>query len=148
MSSLKECTCVLIKPDAVQRGLIGEIVSRIEKKGYLLTEIKMLTPSIDLVRNHYLEHTDKPYFNALCEYMAKGPVVALRVEGRGVVRGFRLLAGATSPQEALAGTIRGDFARLWESDLIQNLVHGSDSPESAERELEIWFGQKTCNTAH
>ena len=134
-----EQTLVLIKPDGVRRNLIGEIISRIEAKGYVISDIKKLTPSRELLAQHYAEHEGKPFYEPLVEFMASGDVVALRVEGNRVIEGFRVLAGATDPTAALPGTIRGDLGRDWGLKVQQNLVHGSDSIESATRELALWF---------
>ncbi len=136
---MTEQTLVLIKPDGVKRNLIGEIISRIETKGYVIKEIKKLTPSRELLAKHYAEHEGKPFYEPLVEFMLSGDVVAMKVEGNRVIEGFRALAGATDPTAALPGTIRGDLGRDWGTKVQQNLVHGSDSVESAERELALWF---------
>ncbi|NDD25605.1 MAG: nucleoside-diphosphate kinase [Actinobacteria bacterium] len=136
---MTEQTLVLIKPDGVKRNLIGEIISRIETKGYVIKEIKKLTPSRELLAKHYAEHEGKPFYEPLVEFMLSGDVVAMKVEGNRVIEGFRALAGATDPTSALPGTIRGDLGRDWGTKVQQNLVHGSDSVESAERELALWF---------
>ncbi|MEN9731423.1 MAG: hypothetical protein RL488_733 [Actinomycetota bacterium] len=136
---MTESTLVLIKPDGVSRNLIGEIISRIEAKGYVVADIKSLTPSRELLVRHYAEHEGKPFFEPLVEFMGSGRVVAMRVEGNRVIEGFRSLAGATDPTVAAPGTIRGDLGRDWGLKVQQNLVHGSDSPESAARELALWF---------
>lgn len=135
-----EETLVLVKPDGVARNLTGEILRRIEAKGYQLADIRMLTPERELLAEHYAEHEGKPFFEPLVEFMMSGPVVAMRVTGNDVIRGFRSLAGATNPTEAAPGTIRGDLGRDWGLKVQQNLVHGSDSVESAQRELALWFG--------
>lgn len=132
-------TLVLIKPDGVVRNLIGEIISRIEAKGYVIADIRKFSPSRELLAEHYAEHVGKPFYEPLVEFMASGDVVALRVEGHRVIEGFRSLAGATDPTVAAPGTIRGDLGRDWGLSVQQNLVHGSDSPESAARELALWF---------
>ncbi|MEJ3404037.1 nucleoside-diphosphate kinase [Rathayibacter sp. YIM 133350] len=139
MSTPIEQTLVLVKPDGVARNLTGEILRRIEAKGYSLVDIRMVEPDRDLLSAHYAEHEGKPFFEPLLEFMESGPIVALRVAGNRVIEGFRSLAGATDPTVAAPGTIRGDFARDWGLKVQQNLVHGSDSPESAERELALWF---------
>jgi nucleoside-diphosphate kinase len=136
---MKEQTLVLIKPDGVARSLTGEIISRIEKKGYVVTGIKMLTPTTEQLTAHYAEHEGKPFYAPLLEFMSSGPIVAIRVEGDRVIEGFRSLAGATDPTTAAPGTIRGDLGRDWGEKVQKNLVHGSDSVESANRELGIWF---------
>jgi nucleoside-diphosphate kinase len=132
-------TLVLIKPDAVERNLIGEVIRRIEAKGYRIVAINKFTPGRELLHEHYAEHEGKPFFEPLVDFMASGDVVALCVEGHRVIEGFRSLAGATDPTAAAPGTIRGDLGRDWGLKVQQNLVHGSDSPESASRELALWF---------
>ncbi len=132
-------TLVLIKPDGVRRNLIGEIIGRCEAKGYVVSDLKKLTPSASLLAEHYAEHEGKPFYAPLVEFMMSGDVVAIRLEGHRVIEGFRSLAGATDPTVAAPGTIRGDLGRDWGLKVQQNLVHGSDSPESAERELKLWF---------
>jgi len=132
-------TLVLVKPDGVARGLTGEILRRIEAKGYSLVDLRMLQADRDLLAQHYEEHVGKPFYEPLVEFMESGPTVALRIAGNGVVAGFRSLAGTTDPTTAAPGTIRGDLGRDWGLAVQQNLVHGSDSPESAARELALWF---------
>lgn len=134
-----ERTLVLVKPDGVKRGLVGEVLSRIEKKGYTIQAIRMLNADRALLELHYAEHQGKPFFEPLVEFMLSGPIVALIAEGNRVIEGFRSLAGATDPTVAAPGTIRGDLARDQGTKVVQNLVHGSDSPESAEREIKIFF---------
>ncbi|AIV39740.1 MULTISPECIES: nucleoside-diphosphate kinase [Curtobacterium] len=138
MSDLEE-TLVLVKPDGVARQLTGEVLRRIETKGYEIVDLKMVTASRELLDQHYEEHQGKPFFEPLVEFMQSGPVVAVRVAGNGVIAGFRSLAGTTDPTSAAPGTIRGDLGRDWGLKVQQNLVHGSDSPESAARELALWF---------
>ena len=133
-------TLVLVKPDGVQRGLTGQILARIEAKGYSLAELKHVTATREVLEQHYAEHQGKPFFEPLVEFMMSGPVVAAVVEGDRVIEGFRSLAGATEPTTAAPGTIRGELGRDWGEKVQKNLVHGSDSPESAEREIGIWFG--------
>jgi len=132
-------TLVLIKPDGVERNLIGEILRRIEAKGYEVVDLRMLTATKELLTAHYAEHEGKPFFAPLLEFMSSGPVVAARVRGHRVIEGFRALAGATDPTVAAPGSIRGDLGRDWGVSVQKNLVHGSDSAESAERELALWF---------
>lgn len=132
-------TLVLLKPDAVKRGLRGEIIRRIEAKGYSISAMAQRSATEDELAAHYAEHEGKPFYPGLVEYMGAAPLVALVLEGEGVIAGFRSLAGATNPTEAAPGTIRGDLAREWDLPVIQNLVHGSDSEESAAREIGIWF---------
>jgi nucleoside-diphosphate kinase len=136
---MKEQTLVLIKPDGVTRSLTGEIIRRIESKGYQVTGLKMLSPTSEQLASHYAEHEGKPFYAPLIEFMSSGPIVAMRVEGDRVIEGFRSLAGATDPTTAAPGTIRGDLGRDWGEKVQKNLVHGSDSVESANRELGIWF---------
>jgi len=130
---------VLIKPDAVERRLTGEILRRIEAKGYALTALKVLTPTEEILAEHYAEHVDKPFYPGVVEYMTSGNVVAAVAEGQRVVEGVRSLMGPTDPTTAAPGTIRGDLGRDWGGESMMNLVHGSDSPQSAEREISIWF---------
>lgn len=134
-----ERTLVLVKPDGVRRGLTGEVLRRIETKGYVVVALERRTAGRDLLEQHYAEHVGKPFYEALVEFMGSGPVVAAVVEGHRVVEGFRSLAGATEPTLAAPGTIRGDLGREWGTPAQQNVVHGSDSPASAEREIGIWF---------
>jgi len=136
-----ERTLVLIKPDGVKRNLAGAILARIEAKGYTLAELKKMDATRELLEEHYAEHVGKPFYEPLVEFMLSGPVVAAVFEGQRVIEGFRSLAGTTEPTTAAPGTIRGDFGRDWGTKVQQNLVHGSDSPESAEREIGIWFGK-------
>lgn len=140
MTAPVEETLVIVKPDGVARGLTGEILRRIEAKGYQLVDVRMLTADRELLAKHYAEHEGKPFYEPLVEFMQSGPVVAMRVAGDRVIEGFRSLAGATDPTAALPGTIRGDLGRDWGLKVQQNLVHGSDAPESAQRELDLWFG--------
>ena len=133
-------TLVLVKPDGVQRGLTGQILARIEAKGYTLAQLELVNATREILEQHYEEHQGKPFFEPLVEFMLSGPVVAAVVEGDRVIEGFRSLAGATEPTTAAPGTIRGDLGRDWGEKVQKNLVHGSDSPESAEREIGIWFG--------
>jgi nucleoside-diphosphate kinase len=134
-----EETLVLVKPDGVARNLTGEILARIEAKGYQLVDIKLVDASRELLEKHYEEHQGKPFFEPLVEFMESGPIVAVRVAGNRVIEGFRALAGTTDPTTAAPGTIRGDLGRDWGLKVQQNLVHGSDSPESSARELALWF---------
>jgi len=135
---MTERTLVLIKPDGVRRGLVGEIVARIERKGLALVAMDLRTVDVDLARAHYAEHVGKPFFDSLVEFITGGPLVAAVVEGERAIAGWRQLAGGTDPVEkAVPGSIRGDFALVTQ----QNLVHGSDSTESAAREIALWFPQ-------
>ena len=134
-----ERTLVLVKPDGVTRGLIGEVIRRIEAKGYRIVALERRTATPELLARHYAEHVGKPFYQPLVDFMLSGPVVALVAEGQRVVEGFRSLAGATEPTAAAPGTIRGDLGRDWGATVVQNIVHGSDSPESAAREIALWF---------
>ena len=137
-----EKTLVLVKPDGVARGLVGEVIARIEAKGYSIVSLRMLQADRALLEKHYAEHQGKPFFEPLVEFMMSGPIVALVAEGNRVIEGFRSLAGVTDPTVAAPGTIRGDLARDQGTKVVQNIVHGSDSPESAAREIAIFFGGK------
>lgn len=130
-----EKTFIMIKPDGVKRALIGEIISRIEKKGYKITKAMLFKPSEELVKEHYIEHKDKPFYGELTEYIAEEEVMAMEVEGENVIEVLRLIIGDKNPRKANPGTIRGDFA----NSLTENIIHGSDSEESARRELKLWF---------
>jgi nucleoside-diphosphate kinase len=134
-----ERTLVLVKPDGVARGLVGEVIRRIEAKGYRLVVLDVRVPTAELLAEHYAEHVSKPFYGPLVQFMSSGPVVALVAEGQRAVEGFRSLAGATEPTAATPGTIRGDLGRDWGSAVVQNIVHGSDSVESAQREIKLWF---------
>lgn len=139
MNDTVEETLVLVKPDGVARSLTGEILRRIEAKGYQLVDIRLIQARRDMLAAHYEEHLGKPFYEPLMEFMESGPVVAMRVAGNRVIDGFRALAGTTDPTTAAPGTIRGDLGRDWGLAVQHNLVHGSDSPESAARELALWF---------
>ena len=139
MSTGTERTLVLVKPDGVRRGQTGEVLRRIEAKGYTIVALELRTATRDLLERHYAEHNGKPFFNGLVEFMSSGPVVAAVVEGHDVIAAFRALAGATDPVKAAPGSIRGDLGRAWGTSIQQNVVHGSDSPESAKHEIGLWF---------
>ncbi len=130
-----ERTLVLIKPDAVARGLAGEILGRFERRGLDLRAARLLTVDRALAEQHYAEHTEKPFFGELVEFITSGPTLALALEGESAITVVRTTMGATNPAEAAPGSIRADLALA----MPDNLVHGSDSPESAKRELELWF---------
>lgn len=136
-----ERTLVLVKPDAFARGLSGEVLRRVEAKGYLLVAMEVCRPTRDVLERHYAEHAGKPFYDTLLEFMSSGPVTAAVVEGVRCIEGFRSLAGPTDPTSAPPGSIRGDLGRDWGLGSAQNIVHGSDSPEAAEREISIWFPQ-------
>ena len=137
-----EKTLILVKPDGVRRGLVGEVISRIETKGYAIDALRMLQADEALLAQHYAEHIGKPFYEPLVEFMMSGPIVAIVAEGNRVIEGFRSLAGVTDPTVAAPGTIRGDLARDQGTKVVQNIVHGSDSPESAAREIAIFFEGK------
>ena len=132
-------TLILVKPDGVRRNLVGEVISRIERKGYTIAALRMLTADKSMLEAHYAEHKGKPFYEPLMEFMLSGPIVAMIAEGERVIEGFRSLAGATDPTVAAPGSIRGDLARDQGTRVVQNIVHGSDSVESAEREIKIFF---------
>ena len=132
---MSQRTLILIKPDGVQRNVIGEVISRIESKGLKLVALELRTIDTDTAHAHYAEHAERSFFGELIDFITSGPLVAIVAEGERSIEAFRALAGATDPVKALPGTIRGDFAL----QVAQNIVHGSDSPESAEREIKIFF---------
>ena len=136
---MTERSLVLVKPDGVRRGLTGEVLRRIEAKGYTLVALELRSVGRGLLAQHYAEHEGKPFYEPLVEFMSSGPVAAMVIEGERCIEGFRSLAGATDPTTAAPGTIRGDLGRDWGLKVQQNLVHGSDSVESATREIGIWF---------
>ena len=129
-------TLVLIKPDGVRRGLVGEVIARMERKGLRISELQMRVLDEQTAREHYAEHTDKPFFGELVTFITGGPLIAMAVEGPDAIRAVRTLMGATNPIDAAPGSIRGDYATV----VTENIVHGSDSPASAERELKLFFG--------
>jgi nucleoside-diphosphate kinase len=133
---MSERTLVICKPDAVERGLVGEIISRIERKGLRIAEMRMTTISKELAGRHYAEHQGKAFYDDLVAFITRGPVVVMSVEGPEAWKVLRTIMGATNPRDAAPGTIRGDLG----IELTENLVHGSDSAESAVRELELFFG--------
>jgi nucleoside-diphosphate kinase len=131
-----EQTLVLVKGDGVRRKLVGEIIRRIEARGLDIVDMKLKDVGTELAEEHYAEHSEKPFFDELVEFITAAPVVAMRIRGEGAIKAMRTLMGATNPADAAPGTIRGDLAL----SMPDNLVHGSDSPESAERELGLFFG--------
>ncbi|KAA0550263.1 nucleoside-diphosphate kinase [Bacillus sp. BGMRC 2118] len=133
-----EKTFLMVKPDGVQRNLIGEIVSRFEKKGFKLVGAKLMNIPTELAETHYGEHKERPFFGELVSFITSGPVFAMVWEGENVISTARLMMGATNPKESAPGTIRGDFAVT----VGKNIIHGSDSPESAEREINLFFNQE------
>ncbi len=134
-----EKTLILIKPDAVEQKHIGNIIKRIEKKGYKINNLKQINATDELLKEHYKEHVGKVYFNSLLNYMKRTPIIALEIVGVDVVLGVRTMSGSTNPTKAEPGTIRGDYGTAVENGGIENVIHSSDSIESAKRELSIWF---------
>ena len=133
-----EKSFIMIKPDGLERALMGEIISRIENKGLKIVGAKLIRPEKEIVENHYLEHKEKPFFNELVEFISNGKVMAMIVEGQDVIRIMRNLIGDKDPLQAIPGTIRGDFSY----STTENVIHGSDSIESAKREINIWFKEE------
>ncbi|MEW6058732.1 MAG: nucleoside-diphosphate kinase [Actinomycetota bacterium] len=131
-----ESTLLMVKPDAVRRGLVGEVLRRAEARGLRIAEMRMMRIDRTLAEEHYAEHRERPFFEELVSFITSGPVVVARLEGEGAIDVWRMMMGPTNPAAAPPGTVRGDFGLL----TIENLVHGSDSPESAERELSLFFG--------
>lgn len=138
-----ERTFVAIKPDAVQRGLIGEVIQRFEKKGFKIIGMKMIHLSRELAEQHYAEHKGKPFYENLIQFITSGPIVAMALQGIDVISLVRNMMGSTNPQNAAPGTIRADYAQISE----RNIVHGSDGPESAKRELALYFSDSELATA-
>ena len=132
---MSQRTLILVKPDGVQRGLIGDVISRIERKGLTVIAMDLRTIQRETAQAHYAEHAGKSFFADVVDFITSGPVVALVAEGERAIEAFRALAGATDPVKALPGTIRGDYAL----EVGENIVHGSDSPEAADREIKIFF---------
>lgn len=132
-----ERSFLMVKPDGVQRNLIGEVVSRFEKKGFKLAGAKLMQITRELAEQHYGEHKERPFFGELVDFITSGPVFAMVWEGEGVIATARKMMGATNPQDAASGTIRGDYA----VQVSQNIIHGSDAPESAAREINLFFNE-------
>ncbi|MPZ83404.1 MAG: nucleoside-diphosphate kinase [Actinophytocola sp.] len=132
---MSERSLVLVKPDGVSRRLVGEVISRIERKGLTLAALELRNVERSVAEQHYAEHAGKPFYESLLEFITSGPLVAMVVEGENAIAAFRQLAGATNPVQSATGSIRGDFA----VEVQYNIVHGSDSPESAKREIDLWF---------
>jgi nucleoside-diphosphate kinase len=132
---MTERTLVLVKPDGVSRGLVGEVLARIERKGYRLVAVELRTLDRATAEAHYAEHAEKPFFGSLVEFITSGPLLAAVIEGPDAIEAWRTMMGVTNPIKSAPGTIRGDFANV----MTENLVHGSDSPESARREVELFF---------
>ncbi|KAM9779937.1 nucleoside diphosphate kinase 3 [Neosynchiropus ocellatus] len=140
-TGVNERTFIAVKPDGVQRRLVGEILRRFEKKGFKLVGLKLVQPSKDLLTEHYWDLRSRPFFNGLVSYMSSGPVVAMVWQGLDVVKTGRKMLGETNPADSLPGTIRGDFC----VDVGRNIIHGSDSVESAQKEITLWFRQHELN---
>ncbi|MDO5026142.1 MAG: nucleoside-diphosphate kinase [Trueperella sp.] len=136
-----EQTLILLKPDAIERGLTGEILRRIEAKGYRVKNLRMLTVDDALLAEHYAEHIGQPYYEGMTSFMKSGATVAAVIEGIRVIEGVRNLCGSTIPTDAAPGTIRGDLGHEYEDGIIHNLIHSSDSAANAAREIKIWFGE-------
>ncbi|KAG0341229.1 nucleoside diphosphate kinase [Podila humilis] len=136
-----ERTYIMVKPDGVERGLVGEIIKRFENKGFQLVALKLVSPTRATLEKHYADLSSKPFFGGLMNYMTSGPVVAMVWSGKGVVKSGRVLLGETNPLASLPGTIRGDFC----IDVGRNLCHGSDTVENAEKEIQLWFDGEVVN---
>mgnify|MGYP001024906802 CR=1 FL=1 len=134
-------TLFIIKPDAVKRHLVGQVIDRIERRGFTIERMEMLTLDLERLKKHYAQLVDKPFFSSITNYMMSGPAIIGILSGPGVIKSWRDMMGATNPGDALPGTIRGDFATAPDGDMIPNIVHGSDSEESAAREIDLWFGE-------
>ena len=132
-----EKSFIMIKPDGVQRGLVGSIISKLETKGFTLVGLKQMAVSRELAESHYAVHKERPFFKGLVDYIISAPVVAMVWEGEGVIASARKLIGATNPLEAEPGTIRGDYGIT----IGRNIIHGSDAPETAQDEIKLWFGE-------
>lgn len=145
-SQTTDRSLLLIKPDGVERGLVGEILRRTEAKGYDIEALELRQAPRELLAEHYAEHEGKPFFDPLLDFMSSGPLVAAIITGDRVIEGLRSLAGATDPTAATPGTIRGDLARAQATAVVQNLLHGSDSAQSAAREIALWFPQRVSST--
>ena len=138
IKNMSERTLVLVKPDGVERGLIGEVISRIERKGFKIVALEMRTLERSIAETHYAEHVDKPFFKDLVDFISGGPLVAAVIEGNEAIAAWRTMMGATNPVNAAMGTIRGDLA----TETQLNVSHGSDSPESAAREIALFFPKR------
>lgn len=142
MSEDNERTLVVIKPDGVKRGLIGEIIKRIERKGFKIKAMRMFKPTLEFIKEHYAIHSEQPWFEANCNFVSSGSVVAMVVEGPNAIELMRKLIGATNPFKSEPGTIRGDFSH----DGQQNIIHGSDSLETAKKEIAHWLPEEACSS--
>ncbi|BDH61389.1 nucleoside diphosphate kinase [Lysinibacillus sp. PLM2] len=133
-----EKTFIMVKPDGVQRQVVGDIIDRFERRGFTMKGAKLMNVSRELAEEHYAEHKERPFFGELVDFITSGPVFAMVWEGENVIQLARIMMGATKPEESSPGTIRGDYAVT----ISENVIHGSDSPESAEREIQLWFGSE------
>lgn len=138
----EERTLILVKPDGVSQGHIGQVITRLERKGYRIDQLRVAEASDDLLRQHYADKVNQPYYGDIVKYMQEGPVVAMIASGTNVISVFRRMAGNTNPDKADFGTIRGDYGRDWPDGVLRNVVHSSDSVAAAEREIKIWFGKQ------
>ncbi|WP_022791006.1 nucleoside-diphosphate kinase [Weissella halotolerans] len=136
----EERTLILVKPDGVSQGHIGQVITRLERKGYHIDQLRVAQATDALLRQHYADKLGQPYYDDIVKYMQEGPVVAIVASGTNVIPVFRRMAGNTNPDKADFGTIRGDYGRDWPDGVLRNVVHSSDSVEAAEREIKIWFG--------
>ncbi|GBG95607.1 nucleoside diphosphate kinase [Ligilactobacillus salitolerans] len=135
----EERTLILIKPDGVKAHHIGQIITRIENKGYSIDGLKLTMATPELLKKHYVDKVNKPYFSEIETYMLEGPIVAIIASGSRIIKGIHVLAGDTSPNQAAPGTIRGDFGRMFDDGILRNVVHSSDNPQNAENEIKLWF---------
>jgi nucleoside-diphosphate kinase len=135
----EERTLVLVKPDGVKQRHIGQVITRLEQRGYTIEALKVVNATMEQLKDHYADLADKPFFPEITTYMQEGPITAIVAQGTNIVEVFHRMAGGTNPTQAELGTIRGDFGREWADGLIRNVVHSSDSAESAEREIKVWF---------
>ncbi|MHA3065415.1 nucleoside-diphosphate kinase [Lacticaseibacillus saniviri] len=140
----EERILMLVKPDGVADHHVGEIISRVERRGYVLEALKVVQATPEQLEQHYHKLVDEPFFSDISEYMLSGPIVAMIASGTNIIKAVRTMTGNTNPTEAASGTIRGDFAREWSEGAIHNVVHSSDSVTSAEREIGIWFPERNA----
>ena len=138
MSKITERSLIIVKPDGVKRRHVGEVITRIEDKGYDIVHVQLRHATKEQLTAHYEEHVLKPFYQPLLDFMSSGPIVTIVIEGENCIKGFRVMAGVTNPTEAAAGTIRGDFGRERDLPVMENVVHASDTVESAQHEISIW----------
>lgn len=144
---MEEQTLILVKPDGVSRGHIGEVITRLEDRGFTIEQLKVVHATLEQLKQHYADKLDAPYFGHIVAYMQEGPLVAIVASGTHIVDTFHRMAGKTNPFDAQPGTIRADFGREWPDGQIRNVVHSSDSPEAAQHEINIWFPE-LCSQRH